>query len=168
MIEFAQSPWTLAMMAILPLVGFHLVCPGAGFRALRCWVALMGGAMLGWLVTPSTGQIPIIQYIVIDCLAAVLVLWSPARIEQRRIAMLFAVMIAGHIGLAAYRLAWPDISWSATVPVAETLRTWNMYLGWVQLLLLAFWSGSDGGRYIRNWLGYRRAIPYLPHDLSRS
>jgi hypothetical protein len=169
MTEFAQTNWVAVMMAVLLLVSFHpIASPGAGYRALRCWVALMASAMAGWLVTPATGQIPIIQYIVIDCAAAVLVLWNPARIEQRRIAMLFAAMIASHIGLAAYRLAWPDIGWSSMVPAAEAIRSLNMYLGWVQLVLLAVWSGGDGGRYIRDWFRHRRAMPYRSHGAPRA
>ena len=163
MIDWAQTNWVAAMVAIAVFVAAHpLVSPGAGFRALRCWVALMAASLAAWLVTPATGQIPVIQYIAIDFMAAVLVLWNPARIEQRRIALLFAAMIASHIGLAAYRLAPADLGWTAMIPAAHMLNMLNSYLGWLQLALLAVWSGGDVGRYLRDYFGHRRAVNHNP------
>ena len=167
--DWAQTHWVAAMMAVALLVAVHpLVSPGAGFRALRCWVALMGASMAGWLVTPATGNIPIVQYIVICLIAALLVLWNPARIEQRRIAMLFAAMIAGYGGLAAYRLAPADLGWAATIPAAQMLNILNTNLGWMQLALLALWSGGDVGRYLRNHFGGRRAGHHHPLGAPRA
>jgi hypothetical protein len=167
--DWAATNWVAAMMGLGLFAAAHAIAaPGAGFRALRCWVALLAASLAGWLVTPATGQIPIVQYIAIDFAAAVLVLWNPARIEQRRIALLFAAMIASHIGLAAYRLAWAEIGWGALVPAAHAHFMLNAYLGWLQLALLALWSGGDVGRFMRNHLWGRRAGHHHPLGAPRA
>jgi hypothetical protein len=156
--HWADSDWVAAMIAVSLLVAAHpLVAPHAGFNALRCWVALMAASLLGWLVTPATGGVPILLYVVIDTAAAALVLWHPARLEQARIAVLFGAMIASHVMFAGVRLGWTWQGWDVTVAGSMLHWQFSAAIGWVQLGLLAWWSGGDVGRYLRDHFGIGRA-----------
>lgn len=138
------------MFALLPFLVAQRFVGKLPLQKLRTWAALVGASLLNWAVTPQTGGVPILQYIAIDSLAALVLIWPPASQFQRKITALFAIMVLTHVGFAAGRLAWGDIAWEAMVLPSQAHWTVNNLLGWVQFALLAWWGGSDVGRYVRN------------------
>lgn len=152
-----ETPWVLTMMALLPFLAAQRLVGRWPVQKLRTWLALIGASLLNWGVTPLHGGIPILQYVAIDALAAIVLIWPPASHFQRKITALFGVMVASHIGFALGRLAWGDIAWNAMVLPSHAHWLVNYVLGWVQLGLLAWWGGSDVGRYVRNNRGVGRA-----------
>lgn len=146
------TPWAVCMMLLLPLlIGQRVVGGRWPLQKARAWLALIGASLLNWAVTPAHGGIPIIQYIAIDTLGALLLLWPPANIHMKRIALLFGVMVWTHVGFAASRLS--GLSWGVLVTPTEAHWMLNALLGWVQLAVLAWWGWGDVGRYVRGDFG---------------
>lgn len=150
------TPWALCMMLLLPLLASQRLYGGRWpVQKARAWLALVGASLLNWGVTPEHGGIPIVQYIAIDTLGALLLLWPPANVHMRRIALLFGVMVCTHMGFALARLG--HLAWGATVIPTEAHWALNMWLGWIQLVVLAWWGGEDVGRYVRGYIGGGRS-----------
>lgn len=138
------------MFALLPLLLAQRAVGRWPVQKLRAWLALIAASLLNWGVTPETGGIPILQYIAIDAICALVLIWPPASQYQRKITALFAIMVATHVGFALGRLTLGDVAWDALVVPSQAHWTVNSLLGWAQLALLAWWGGSDVGRYVRN------------------
>jgi hypothetical protein len=114
--------WYPALVVVLAL------CCTAEAK-MRTWSALAISSLFGWFLPP----LAIGSYIIVDTLAAALVLRSPAGVAQRLVGLGFAGMILFHVG---YVIS-PQTNWQEYYRAQE-------FVGWVQLLLLGVWGVRDG------------------------
>lgn len=109
---------------------------------LRTWAAMFG-ASIAALYSPSLAG-----YMVIDGIAAAIIMSRPAGLPQRAIGALFALMMVFDLG---FYLS-PQQGWDLFVAASTAI-------GWVQWAILGVWAGHDAwGRYIR-WSDPRNGIP---------
>ena len=121
------TSWDAAMLALLPLLRGH--------QMARTWAALGGASLATFFVHDPVG------YIVIDAIAAALVLRDPAGLPQKAIARLFVLMIFFEIGFAFFS---PRASW-------ETFTAILTWIGWAQWAILAGWFGGERFRHYQTW-----------------
>ena len=117
-----MTDWKIAMLCLLPLMMQPV--------KLRTWGALFG-ASLAAMFTPFLSA-----FIVIDILAAAIVLKSPAGFAQRTIGALFVGMIFFEIGFMLSERNQADLMLSGLLAI-----------GWAQWGVLATWGAYDALRY---------------------
>jgi hypothetical protein len=141
--------WPVAMMGILLLFGVQWLVDRAHFpsRKLRTWAALFGAWLAGAAAVEWTGDFtPELEWILTDAIAAIIVIVRPAGMVQKAIGLLFAGMVAAHVG-------------HALGGHGEALYlALNAHIGWVQWVLLLVWSAGDVGSRVYNRTWRRRAV----------
>lgn len=156
------TPWKLAMLPVLILflwLWLHDDGPARGAK-LRSWAALYGTSVLGWWMTPATGQTPYLLYIILCIAGAVWTLKEWKGVAQHAIGVLFWLMAAFHCGALMADASDPG-----------PIYRWVLIgMGWAQLAILLAWGAIDAGlgKGLRI-LGHagRRALHYLEHLLAR-
>jgi hypothetical protein len=116
------SDWKVAMLCLLPLMW--------GQAKLRTWGALFG-ASLAALFAPFLSA-----FVVIDLVAAAVILRAPAGFAQRSIGALFVGMILFEIGFLLSEGNQQGLMLSGL-----------QALGWAQWAILATWGAYDAFRY---------------------
>lgn len=124
------------MMWYAAIAGALLLCAQSPAR-LRTWAALSLSSLAGLLLPPVSVE----AYIVVDLLAAALVLRRPAGCAQKVIGLLFAWMVTFHCGF-----------------IVSGQHDWVSYydrqaaIGWAQLACLAAWGLRDVGHtLVHRW-----------------
>lgn len=131
-----------AMLCVLPLMW--------GGARPRVWLALMAGHFLSWAFPYASA------FILLDLLTAGVVLSRPAGEHQKLIGLLSIGMAMTGIG---YFIS-TEIIGNAGQPGAygNVLRT----LGWLQIIVLAFWGADGVGKYLVRRSGGSRGVS-SPH-----
>lgn len=121
-----MTDWKVAMMMLAPFL--------RGRPMLRTWAALFGASLSTfWIYTP-------LGYLLVDAVAAAIVVARPSGLAQKSIGALFVCMVLFDLGFY--------LSPQADVALFRAVLTG---IGWVQWLILGAWTGHDAwGRY-RNW-----------------
>ena len=129
-----MNAWDVAMLGLAPFM--------RGRQMLRTWVAVMGASVATFWVHDPIG------YMAIDAIAAALVMARPSSLPQRAIGALFTLMVIFDL---AFYLS-PQNNFDLFVSALT-------FLGWVQVAILAGWTGYDAwGHYLR-WADPRRGAP---------
>lgn len=123
-----MSDWKVAMLCLIPLMW--------GQAKTRTWAALFISSLAA-MFAPFLSA-----FVVIDLVAAGVVLRRPAGLAQRTIGALFVGMILFEIGFL----------FSAGNQV-DLLRYGLQCLGWAQWTVLATWGAYDAVRYCVHRLG---------------
>ena len=133
-----NAPWKVAMILIAPFM--------RGRPMLRTWIALFGASIATfWIYGP-------LGYLVIDALAASIIVARPSGLAQKAIGALFVCMVLFDLGF-----------YLSPQANGELFRTVLTVIGWGQWLILGAWAGHDLlGRY-RNWSD----APYHPPDIEQ-
>lgn len=114
------------MMLLLPFL--------RGRHKLRTWAAVFGASIATYFIQDPVG------YLIIDSIAAAIVVARPAGIAQKIIGMLFVWMMMFDLG---YLLS-PHAGWDLFFGL-------SLALGWLQFTILAGWEGHDAIRRYRDW-----------------
>lgn len=110
---------------------------------MRTWSALAISSLFGWLLPPLS----IAAYIVVDTMAAALVLRRPAGLAQKAVGLGFAGMIMFHCGyLVSAQQNW------------EGYYAAQSFVGWLQLACLAAWGMVDVGLVLVRHRARRRQM----------
>jgi hypothetical protein len=121
-----SAPWKVAMICIAPFM--------RGRPMLRTWVALFAASVATYFVHTPLG------YLVIDAVAASLIVARPSGLAQKAIGALFVSMVLFDLGFYLSPQADENL-----------FRTVLTGIGWIQWLILGAWGGYDLlGRY-RDW-----------------
>lgn len=127
--------WKVAMVLLVPLMW----CPAK----VRTWGALFGASLVAAFMPFLSA------FVVIDLVAASVILRRPAGMSQRAIGALFIGMILFEIGFLISEGNQQSLMLSG-------LRA----MGWAQWFILATWGSYDAFRYCFRRLGLdRRAAP---------
>lgn len=132
--------WFYSMLAILPFIGLQSFdsIKVSLMSKIRVWSVLILASFIAHSISSPEQSIPIFSYIAIDLIGGLLVIASPHGPYQKSIATLFLMMIFLHIS-------------HIIDPSRERMYLEIMHgFGWLQLIILAFWSVKDGGRAIIN------------------
>lgn len=139
-----MTPWTLAMLALLPLLFWRWESAKA-----RTWAVLIG-ASFATLISDHP-----VWYLAIDSIAGMLVVAHPRGAAQKLIGGIFILMIGSDLGF-----------WGATLTHTELDRTGFLemltHMGWAQWAILAWWCGYDVVR------GYFADRDYGPDRVYRA
>ncbi len=124
------TPWMLCLLLVVPLI--------RGGAMWRTWSALMLASLAGKAFPFPTA------WVLIDLVAAVIVIFPPRKGFQKAIAWLFAVMML-------FELGW---LMSAQMNLYAVVNAGTL-CGWLQLAVLATWGLDErGGLYcILDWVG---------------
>lgn len=140
------------MVLLLPLLWYSR-------PMLRTWAAVLGASIaaafvpvLPTVATPSIAY-TLGAYMVIDTLAALIVLGSPKGLAQRAIGLLSGMMVMTHTGMLIAVLRGSAVSTTMYFQA-------NLLAGWLQLFCLAAWGGVSVGYYIAGRFWRRRCPPY--------
>jgi len=156
--------WPFAMIAALVLLLVQCKGPSWPRQKLRVWFIMF----FSWLaavmaVTLSERADPVLLFVVIDIIAAFSILWHPRSLAQNIIGCLYVSMIALHVGYvwaASYFLG------SAGHANLEKYLLLQVWLGWLQWVVLMIWSASDVGRAIGVRFGIVGHAPPHSADLG--
>lgn len=121
-----MNGWDAAMIALAPFLRGH--------QMQRTWLAVIGASVATFFVHDPLG------FILIDVAAAVIVMAAPSSKPQKMIGAVFCLMIIFEL---AFMLT-PRNNWDLFV---NSL----MALGWVQVAILAGWTGHDHFRRYLRW-----------------
>lgn len=154
--------WITAMMIAL----FVMLVQRAGThwpkQKLRVWIVMLGSWFLGVTAVVASGKPdPIFLFLVVDILAAFIVLFHPRSIAQNLIGCLYVAMIALHIG---YAWAASNILGSFGHANLEKYLLFQTGIGWMQWVVLMLWSVGDVGKAIGVRLGIVGHAP--PHKID--
>jgi len=149
------------MLPVLILFLWQWVHDGGTARGakLRSWSALYGSSVLGWWMTPATGQTPYLLYIVLCLGGAAWTLKAWKGPAQHAIGVLFGLMAFFHLGALLAGEADPG-------PIYRWVLTG---MGWVQLAILIGWGAHDAGlgKGLRGGgAAGRRGVHHLGHVLA--
>lgn len=135
-------PWYLAMLAIVPLIALPLLNGGQiDSKKMRVWVVMYVAS----LATFISGH-PL-WFLLIDTVAAALVLRKPRGAVQRLIGGIFLIMVFMNGGFYCAELLFRSPSHSLYI---ETMH----HMGWAQWFILFAGSGYDAlGNFgfVRSW-----------------
>jgi hypothetical protein len=149
--------WALAMLAALVLLLVQSKGPDWPRQKLRVWAVMFVSWLAGVMtVTLSQRADPVLLFVVIDIIAAFTILWHPRSLAQNIIGCLYVAMIALHVGYvwaASYFLG------SAGYANLEKYLFLQVWLGWLQWVVLMIWSASDVGKAIGIRLGIMGHAP---------
>lgn len=119
--------WQFAMMASLPL------CLGPA--RFRTWAAMFASGLAGYLAS-SFQAAPILAFVAIDVLAAMVILSRPKGTAQHYIGCVYVAMIISHIGYIF-----------ASNPLAITVYYQLLTAaGWLAWFILLCWGAGDVGK----------------------
>jgi len=136
-----MTSWQIAMLAALPF------CLGP--TRLRTWSAMLASGLLGHWVS-SLYAAPVLAFVVIDVLAALVILARPKGVFQHYIGCIYVGMICSHVGYII-----------ASEPLAITVYYGLLTAaGWLAWLLLFCWGAGDVGKRVGAHLGIRWAAPH--------
>lgn len=132
--------WFLAMLAIAPAM--------RGWQMWRTWAALAGASAAAWIVPD------IVAYVIIDLIAAAIVVRHPRGLAQKAIGWLFVSMLLFEVGFILSPQNNPMTMWQIGV-----------VLGWAQWGLLLSWGLYDRVGLPDSWLGnLGSALAYRKSD----
>lgn len=132
-----MTTWQLAMLAALPL------CLGP--NRFRVWAAIFASGVVGNLLS-NIYVAPVLAFVVIDVLAALVILARPKGMAQHYIGCTYMAMICAHVGFII-----------ADNPAATTVYYGLLSAaGWLAWGLLLCWGASDAGKRIGAYYGLYR------------
>lgn len=121
--------WQIAMFASLPL------CLGP--VRLRTWATMLASGLLGRLFSMLYAE-PILAFVAIDVVAALIILSRPKGTAQHYIGCVYVGMIISHIGYII-----------ASNPLAKTVYYDLLTAaGWLAWFILLAWGAGDVGKRI--------------------
>lgn len=135
--------WQLAMILTFPLC-LHP-------SRLRTWGAMLASGMLGHLAS-SFYAAPVVLFVAIDTLAALVILARPKGTAQQYIGLVYVGMICSHIGYVF-----------ASNPLAITVYYQLLTAaGWLAWGILLAWGAGDVGKRVSarfgfSWTSFHRA-----------
>ena len=108
----------------------------------RAWVAMFGAWLFGMMAIEALGYYPppVVAFMIIDGLAARVVLMRPRSLGQQLVGIGFVMMFAWHVGF--YFTDMTGVNLYLKV---------QLWLGWIQWGVLMVWGGADAGKAFGLW-----------------
>ena len=131
-----MTSWQIAMLLALPLCLEPI--------RFRTWAAMFASGLVGHIVSAAYPA-PILAFMAIDIVAALVILARPKGLAQQYIGITYVGMICSHIGYA----------------IARNPLAINVYYemltaaGWLAWGILLCWGASDVGKRIGAHYGFR-------------